>query len=67
MKLEHILTQRETEVATLAKQGLADQEIATYLDISPHTAKNHLKQIYKKLDVNTRAKLVALLHQNEKK
>lgn len=63
MKLERILTPRETEVAQLAKEGLADQEIALNLDISPHTAKNHLKQIYRKLDVNTRAKLVALLNQ----
>lgn len=57
------LTSREIEVAVLAKKGFGDQEIALYLDISLHTAKNHLKQIYKKLDVNTRAKLVALLNQ----
>ncbi|MBC8284303.1 MAG: helix-turn-helix transcriptional regulator [Nitrospinae bacterium] len=58
-----LLTRRENEVANLAKQGFADLEIAMYLEISPHTAKNHLKQIYKKLEVNTRAKLVALLNQ----
>jgi LuxR family transcriptional regulator, maltose regulon positive regulatory protein len=56
-------TPREVEVADLAKKGLGDQEIAIHLDISLHTAKNHLKQIYKKLDVNTRAKLVAVLNQ----
>jgi len=59
------LTSREIEVADLAKKGFGDQEIALYLDISLHTAKNHLKQIYKKLEVNTRAKLVALLNQKK--
>ncbi len=56
------LTPREKEVADLTKQGFADQEIALYLDISQHTAKNHVKKIYRKLDVNTRAKLVAFLN-----
>ena len=65
MKLERRLTPRETEVAHLAKQGFGDQEIALSLDISLHTAKNHLKQIYKKLEVNTRARLVALLNQKK--
>jgi DNA-binding CsgD family transcriptional regulator len=63
MKLKRELTKRETEIANLAKQGFGDQEIAIYLDISHHTVKNHVKQIYRKLDVNTRAKLVALLNQ----
>lgn len=65
MKLEHTLTQRETEVAQLAKNGFGDQEIAMYLDISPNTAKNHLKQIYFKLDVKTRAELVTLFTQRK--
>ncbi len=56
------LTKREIEVCNLAKTGFSDQEIAACLQVSPHTVKNHTKSIYRKLGVNTRAQLVAHLH-----
>ncbi len=52
------------EVCILVKDGIANQEIASRLFISPHTTKNHIKSIHKKLDVNTRAQLVAFLNQS---
>jgi len=56
------LTPRERQVATLVAKGFDDREIGENLGIDQGTAKNHVKKIYKKLQVHTRAKLVALLN-----
>lgn len=53
------LTAREQEVLALLKQGLTNKEIAEALVISENTVKRHLKAIFLKLDVNTRAAAVA--------
>ncbi|MCF8719456.1 helix-turn-helix domain-containing protein [Nitrospina gracilis] len=55
------LTPREVEVTILMGDGLDDADIAQRLFISPHTLKNHLKNIYRKLDVHSRTQLVARL------
>jgi len=57
------LTPREIEVSSLIKKGMSNSEIASQLFISLNTAKNHIKQIHKKLEVTNRAKLVFLLNQ----
>jgi len=49
------LTDRELEVLSLVAQGHGNKEIATRLFISTNTVKRHLKSIFAKLDVNTRA------------
>jgi LuxR family transcriptional regulator, maltose regulon positive regulatory protein len=59
------LTEREMEVCVLAKGGSTNQEISVCLFVSLHTAKNHIKSIHKKLEVSTRAQLVALLNSLE--
>jgi DNA-binding NarL/FixJ family response regulator len=51
----HNLTQREIEVLALLAKGLGNKEIAVQLHISTNTVKRHLKSIYAKLEVNTRA------------
>jgi DNA-binding NarL/FixJ family response regulator len=53
--LEHNLTPREIEVLALLAQGLGNKEIAAQLHITTNTVKRHLKSIYAKLEVNTRA------------
>ncbi len=53
------LTAREMEVLALLKQGLTNKEIAEALFISENTVKRHLKAIFLKFDVNTRAAAVA--------
>jgi DNA-binding CsgD family transcriptional regulator len=58
------LTHRETEVAMLAGYGATDKEISIHLRISIATTKNHVKNIYKKLEVHTRGALVAKINQN---
>ena len=56
------LTQRELEVLQSAGEGLANKEIAARLVVSEKTVKNHIANIFSKLQVNdrTQAVLVAL-------
>lgn len=49
------LTTRETEVLNWICQGKTNSEIASILQISPHTVKNQTQAILIKLKVNTRA------------
>lgn len=49
------LTQREVEVLRLVALGLTDAEVADRLSISPRTVSQHLRSIYPKLDVSSRA------------
>lgn len=49
------LSAREQEILTLVAKGLKRNEIAEMLGISPHTVATHLKTIYSKLNVSTRA------------
>lgn len=53
------LTAREHEVLRLLAQGLTNKEIAQALVISVNTVKRHLKSVFAKLDVDTRAAAVA--------
>lgn len=58
------LTDRETDIVLLLARGLAPKEIATELAISVHTVRDHVKAIYEKAGVNSRAELVANLFSN---
>ena len=49
------LSQREGEILQLLSQGFANKEIADKLDISYQTVKVHVKHIYEKLHVRSRA------------
>jgi len=49
------LTQREREVLVLLSKGCRLPELAERLQISRHTVSDHLKNIYRKLNVNSRA------------
>jgi DNA-binding NarL/FixJ family response regulator len=57
-KLAH-LTRREREVLGLVAQGLSNKEIAEALVITTNTVKRHLKAIFEKLEVHTRAAAAA--------
>jgi DNA-binding CsgD family transcriptional regulator len=41
--------------------GLSDREIAERLFLSPHTVRQYVKRIYRKLDVDSRVALTRLL------
>lgn len=49
------LTAREREVLVLVSKGCRLPELAEKLAISRHTVSDHLKSIYRKLNVNSRA------------
>lgn len=51
---ETVLTKREIEVLKLLAEGLFNKEIAYKLLISEKTVKNHVSNIFKKLDVSDR-------------
>lgn len=52
------LTAREREITVLAAQGLTSAQLAGRLYISPQTAATHLKRIYARLGIGSRAALV---------
>jgi len=52
-----LLTQREEKIVRSIAEGLPSSEICTALGLSPHTVKNHLFNIYKKLGISNRAEL----------
>lgn len=57
----HGLTAREQEVVPLALRGLSNGEIAERLVVSPWTAQDHLRNVFRKLGVSGRAALAARL------
>lgn len=54
-KVESDLSERETEILSLIAKGLNRNETAEMLNISPNTVASHLKTIYSKLNVSSRA------------
>ena len=58
------LTAREREVLGLLAQGYFYKEIADALNISMPTVSTHIRRIYDKLHVNSRARAVAKLTQS---
>jgi len=54
------LTEREREVLAIIGKGKRNREIADVLFISEKTVKNHISNIFAKLEVNTRAEAALL-------
>lgn len=54
-KEESPLTTRESEVLALIGAGSSTPEVADKLSISKYTVEDHLKQIYRKLEISNRA------------
>ena len=53
------LTRREREVLGYLTRGYTNKKIAQHIHVSPNTVKRHLKSIFAKLDVNSRAAATA--------
>ena len=52
------LTAREAELLAAFAEGQSYKEAARTLGISPHTVGNHVKSIYRKLEVNSRSEAI---------
>ena len=62
-RLDSPLTDREQEIALLVGQGLSNKDIADLLHISTITVRHHLTNLFQKLGINTRLKLLRWVHQ----
>jgi DNA-binding CsgD family transcriptional regulator len=55
------MTKSELTVAQLVATGLTNREVAERLFVSPHTVNTHLRQVFAKLEVNSRVDLTRLV------
>ncbi len=58
------LTERELEVVKLVAEGASNKQIASTLFISENTVKVHLKNIFIKLEAESRAKVAVIAQRN---
>ena len=54
------LTPREAEVLSLVARGLRVADVATALELAPSTVSSHVKAIYRKLNISSRAEAAYL-------
>lgn len=59
------LTKREMEVLKLIASGMFNKEIASSLDISERTVKNHISNIFKKISVSDRTQAAVFAIKNK--
>ncbi len=52
------MTRREVEVLRLIASGFANKQVAVRLQISDKTVRNHVSNIYEKLDIGDRSQAV---------
>lgn len=60
------LGKRKLEICQWLIQGKSNKEIGNQLGITEATVKNHLKQIFKMLDVSSRQQAISYFHQQQK-
>lgn len=59
------LTKRELEILKLVSNGQSNKDLATALNISERTVKNHLSSLFKKLDVEDRTQAAVFAIKND--
>lgn len=58
------LTKREMEVLIKIANGMSNKEIANHLNISERTVKNHISNLFKKMDVSDRTQAAVFAIRN---
>ncbi len=53
------LTRREAQIARLLARRATNREIAVELDVSPHTVRHHVENIFTKLGIHSRRSIVS--------
>ena len=64
-KLIEPLTEREHDVLKLLLAGKSNKEISSALFITESTVKTHVRNIFSKYDVSSRAELISTLLKNQ--
>ena len=59
LELTRALSPRMRDTLQLLLAGDSEKEVAAKLNLSPHTVHIHVKKLYKRLDVSSRAELMA--------
>lgn len=62
---ESPLSKRETQILEMIRDGKNRTQIARELFIDPETVRSHVKNIYVKLDVNSRADAIKMARENK--
>ncbi|ADK14809.1 MULTISPECIES: helix-turn-helix domain-containing protein [Clostridium] len=65
-KQKYDITEKQGEIIELIMEGVTYKQIAEKLFISPKTVDNHIQNIYKKLNVNSKMQLSNFIRSNEK-
>lgn len=65
-KQKYDITEKQGQIIELIIQGVTYKQIAEKLFISPKTVDNHIQNIYKKLNVNSKIQLSNFVRSNEK-
>jgi DNA-binding CsgD family transcriptional regulator len=60
------MTDAEVAVARLVARGLTNRDVAERLFVSPNTVNSHLRQIFSKLQVNSRVALTLLAKEHDR-
>jgi ATP/maltotriose-dependent transcriptional regulator MalT len=58
-----LLTPREREIVELVALGATNREVAGRLELSPRTVDHHLRQVFSKLGISSRAELMVPAHE----
>ena len=64
LKEKHQLSTREIDVLLLVYKGFANNKIAEELQISLNTVKYHIRNIYEKLNINSKNEAIDMLSKN---
>jgi two-component system, NarL family, response regulator DegU len=65
IKVELGLTRRQQQIVPLIAQGLTNKEIASQLNISEQTVKNHVHDIMRRVGVNDRLQVIDMTNISE--
>ena len=63
-KMDEVLTTREIEIVNGITDGLSYKLVANKLNVSIDTVRKHIKNVYKKLQIHSKAELLSKYFKN---